>query len=95
MNVSRTSPFGEKFRVHKVVRTSIVKTADVFSGPEGCKFCLLRRYFLWWREGPKSLVTMGKGEQIVMQGKMMRRTESSRTNICFTPKPSIIYVLHD
>lgn len=40
MLVSRTSPFGEKFRVNKVLRTSIVKLMDVFSGPEGCKFSL-------------------------------------------------------
>lgn len=34
----------KKFSTNKVIRTSTVKVVDMFSGPEECKFCLLRSY---------------------------------------------------
>lgn len=78
MEVSRANPVDEKTMVNEVIRTPIVKVMDVFAGSERGKFSLLRYAAVGerGRGGPKSLVTVDKGDHIVV------KEENSRTNTC-------------
>lgn len=73
--------------VNKVIRTLIVKVMDVFAGSEKHKFSLWRCAPVGERE-PKSLVTVNKDDQVVME-------EENSKYMYFTPQLSVINMLHD